>query len=215
VLEPLIRDAIAGFKKDLELFKSISPALVEEKVRAAGFECRRCGKCCSGRFGDNTVTVFPSEARAIMNAAGLEWFDVVRPHESEDVDEQGFYHTFEWVLRKKENGDCAFLEGGKCAIYAVRPRICRTYPMRLEGEALEFYECDSLGANVSDVEAQDMAETLLERQVAEVRESVSLLEKYEAYRPPAVPPAGKVYVVHDGEGSRMVLEQDDGSFRFM
>jgi len=128
----VIRDSIARLRDDLKAFRSMSAGPVAEKVSAAGFSCKRCGKCCMGRFGDNTVTVFPSEIRAIMAAAGLGWFDVARPHESHDVDGQGVVHTFEWALQRKENGDCAFLEGGKCAVYGHRPLICRTYPMRLE-----------------------------------------------------------------------------------
>lgn len=32
------------------------------------------------------------------------------------------------VLRTKRNGDCIFLEKGKCVIYADRPLVCKIYP---------------------------------------------------------------------------------------
>lgn len=204
-------DEIARLRRDLETFTAAAPGPVVDKVVAAGFQCKRCGKCCMGRFGDNTVTVFPSEIRAIMAAAGLGWFDVARPYESDDVDGKGVIHTFEWALRRKENGDCAFLEGGKCAVYEHRPRICRTYPMRLEAGELELYECDGLGTGVTD-DGYEMAVALLGRQISEASETIALLEKFEAGSPHT--PSVKTYVVHDSEGSHIVEEREDGSFRF-
>ncbi len=31
-------------------------------------------------------------------------------------------------LEEKENGECIFLEGAECAIHAVKPGQCRTFP---------------------------------------------------------------------------------------
>lgn len=211
----MTRDSIVILKEQLKTFRSMSASGIEGPVSAAGFHCKRCAKCCMGRFGDNTVTIFPSEIRAIMAATGLGWLDIARPYESGDVDASGVIHTFEWALRKKENGDCAFLEGGKCAVYDQRPLICRTYPMRLEGEELELYECDSLGTGTTD-NAPELAVILLKRQIAETAETIALLEKLEAIRPPqGIPASGKVYVVHDSEGSHAVLEHADGNFSFI
>lgn len=207
-------DAIAGLRERLKAYRAMGPAMVEAKVAAAGFRCRRCAKCCQGRFGDNTVTVFPGEVRAIMEAAGLGWLDVARPHESDDADAEGVVHTFEWTLRKKENGDCVFLEGGACAVYEQRPLVCRTYPMRLEGDELELYECDGLGSGAPD-DAAGMAAGLVRRQVAEAAESLALLEKFAARRSHAAPASGRVFEVHDGEGSRLVAERPDGTFYFL
>ncbi len=187
-------------------------ALVK-KVAATGFKCKRCGKCCRREFGDNTVTAFPFEVRAIMESTGLGWLDIARPHESDDADERGYYHTFEWALRKKDNGDCFFLKEGKCTVYEHRPLICRTYPLRLEAGSLEIYECDGIGTGTMDGPgAEQMAEALLERQLAEARETASLLEKFEPFRPARTtrPPSGRgrVYVVHDSEGSRKVHDKN-------
>jgi Fe-S-cluster containining protein len=195
---------------------ALNPDLIK-KVAATGFRCKRCGRCCRGAFGDNTVTIFPFEIRDIMGATGLGWLDIARPHESDDADEQGLYHTFEWALRKKENGDCAFLEEGKCAVYGHRPLICRTYPMRLEAGRLELSECEGVGQGAMDgPEAGRMAEGLLKRQLVESREAASLLEKYEAFRPARPAPArDRVYMVHDSEGSRKVLARGDGSCSFV
>jgi Fe-S-cluster containining protein len=32
------------------------------------------------------------------------------------------------ALRDKENGECIFLEGGDCAVQAVKPQQCRDFP---------------------------------------------------------------------------------------
>jgi hypothetical protein len=190
-----------------------------EKVAASRFRCQRCGKCCKSEFGDNTVTIFPSEIRTIMKATGLEWLDVVRPNESQDMDDNGQYHTFEWALRRKSNGECRFLEDGKCVVYEHRPFICRTYPMRLESGRLEveLYDCEGVGAGEMDeCDARRMAEILIKRQRAETMETVSLMKNYEPFHSIAPKPAEeRVYVVHDSEGSRKVLLHRDGSHSFV
>jgi len=189
------------------------------KVAASRFRCQGCGKCCRSEFGDNTVTIFPSEIRGIMRATGMEWLDVARPNESQDMDDEGEYHTFEWALRRKSNGDCKFLEDGKCSVYEYRPYICRTYPMRLESGRfeIELYDCDGVGAGEMDAgEARLMAETLIRRQHAETMETVSLMKNYQPFNSRTPKPAQeRVFVVHDSEGSRKVLMHRDGSYSFV
>lgn len=206
-------------RKAIERLKAADVGLIAREVSRAGFRCKRCGKCCSGRFGDNTVTVFPSEMRAIMGATGLDWLDIAVPHESRDFDEEGYCHTFEWALRKKGNGDCIFLEDGRCMIYECRPFICRTYPFRLDIARMEVesYECDGLGSGgMDEASARSMAEALIQRAIVEASEAVSLLEKYEPFRP-GKPIQGHrpIYIVHDSEGSRKVQKNDDGAFSFI
>lgn len=215
----MIDDSIKGFKRDIESFKAISAGSLAKRVAAARFRCQRCGKCCKSEYGDNTVTVFPSEIRGIMQASGLGWLDVVRPNDSYDMDDHGHYHTFEWALWKKANGECKFLEDGKCTVYEHRPLICRTYPMRLDAEHLgvELYECDGVGAgDMDEGEAARMAETLMRRQLTETRETVSLLERYQPFYHATPKSSGdRVFVVHDSEGSRKVLVLEDGSCSFI
>ncbi|WP_254591314.1 YkgJ family cysteine cluster protein [Methanocella conradii] len=208
-------DEVMEIRKAIEELKAADVSQIADKVAATGFKCKRCGKCCSGRFGDNTVTVFPSEIRDIMGATGLDWLDIAVPHESRDFDEEGRCHTFEWALRKKGDGDCIFLEDGRCMIYECRPFICRTYPFRLDIARMEVesYECDGLGSGgMDEASASSMAKALMERAIAEATEAVSLLEKYEPFRP-GRPIQGRqpIYIVHDSEGSRKVRIGDDGA----
>jgi len=197
---------IRRFRKDLKEARAASPGEVAKRLPA--FECVRCAKCCRGAFGDNTVTAFPGEIRTIMAAIGREWLDIVEPEVAAadggcDVDRYGNRHAFEWALRKKPDGDCIFLEDGRCVVYEVRHWICRTYPFYLDEIRTGHGECDGLpGAEKSADLA--MAEALIARRVAELEESIALLERLDME-------AGRGHsgaiVVHDSEGSRLVFER--------
>jgi len=167
---------------------------VTDKIISVGYKCQMCGRCCMGDFGDNTVTIFPSEIRCISEKTGLNWEDIAVPTPSEDRDDAGNIHTFEWILKK--DGDCTFLNNGLCKIYECRPYICRTYPFYLIDGRLMICECMGLGNTISGEDALKMAKLLKERYIAEIRESIALLEKFQGFAP-----SGKGYVcVHDSEG---------------
>lgn len=210
----MIEDAIEGLKKELAEHNKWNEGSVAKKVADTGFRCKRCGKCCKNAWGDNTVSAFPGEVRAIAQATGLEWLDVVCPMESQDMDESGEYHTFEWALQKQKNGDCKFLKDGKCTIYEVRPLICRTYPMRLESKELELYECDGLCSGpMPEEEARRIAVMLHQRQIRETGETIALLQHFKPFKPVTRDPSiDKIYIVHDSEGSHRVLARADGGF---
>ena len=82
------------------------------------FECGQCGKCCGGEPGYIWMT--PAEIRAAAEAVGLHALDFCSMYVAEYP--QGF------SLREMANGDCCLLQGGRCRIYAVRPKQCRTWP---------------------------------------------------------------------------------------
>ncbi len=115
----------------LEHARELEPESMADSIREIGFECTRCGRCCSGEEGDpHTATIFPDEIRSIVATRGEEWDAVARPIPyglSEGAGE-----TFEWALQSDGCGDCRFLamQGDEtaCTIYDARPLICRTYP---------------------------------------------------------------------------------------
>lgn len=87
------------------------------------FACTRCGNCCSGAPG--YVWTSESEARAIARALDMSFVDFARRH-LRRVGQR-------LSLLERSNGDCEFLvreESGvtSCAIHAVRPTQCRTWP---------------------------------------------------------------------------------------
>jgi len=181
-------------KKELDEAFLINEDEIASKIKSIGFECSHCARCCKKCYGDNTVTVFPYEIRSICRKTGLLPEDIVIPTPSPDRDSEGNVHTFEWVLIDK--GDCMFLKKGLCKIYECRPYICRTYPFYLLDGRLMISECEGLGNTISDEDAMKMANILKERYIAEIRESIALLEKFRGFSP-----SGKGNIcVHDSEG---------------
>lgn len=195
-----VEGEIRRFGKDLKKARALSPDEVANRLPA--FRCARCAKCCRGAYGDNTVTVFPGEIRTIMAATGREWLDIVEPEDDGDEDDYGNRQAFEWALRKKQNGDCIFLEDGRCTIYGARPFICRTYPFYLDDGKIGAGECDGRGCEKMErQESRAMAEELIARSVRELEESVGLLEKLDM---DAGRGATGLIVVHDSEGAWLV-----------
>ncbi len=136
---------------ELERARDLSVADLADAVESIGFECTRCGACCTAEDDDpHTATVFPDEVRTLQDAdvasdAGgdgaddtpneRDWRDVARPmpyglSEGPDGSEG---ETFEWALQTDGCGDCTFYDEaddgtGSCLAHADRPLVCRTYP---------------------------------------------------------------------------------------
>ena len=186
---------------------------VADQVQEIGFECTRCGKCCQGSDSEShTATVFPAEIRQIEDASADSWSDIVRPMPFGIRDGAG--ETFEWALQIDDCGDCTFLETEgsqtRCRIYDERPLLCRTYPFSLglpgTGESranavavagrVRASECPGLGADISRERSVAIANTLKERAIRELQETIALREQYEPH------PASDRIVVHDSEGPK-------------
>ncbi|WP_049926536.1 YkgJ family cysteine cluster protein [Halopiger goleimassiliensis] len=136
---------------ELEDARALSIDALADAIESIGFECTRCGACCTGHGEEeHTATVFPDEVRSleaaetadvdgdggdVPDASERDWRDVARPMpygltEHEDGLEG---ETFEWALQTDGCGDCAFYaedeDGtGACVAHEDRPLICRTYP---------------------------------------------------------------------------------------
>jgi uncharacterized protein len=198
-----VEGEIRRFRKDLKKAKAKTPDEVVKHLPT--FKCQGCAKCCRGAFGDNTVTVFPDEIRKLMAATGKEWLDIVEPEEEDggDPDDYGNRHAFEWALRKKPDGDCMFLENGRCTVYASRPCVCRTYPFYLEEGRVGHGECEGIGCEKGQ-DSHDMAREMIARSVLELEESLALLEKLDLEAGRGVT---RLIVVHDSEGACLVAEE--------
>ncbi|EMA41809.1 YkgJ family cysteine cluster protein [Halobiforma nitratireducens] len=135
-----------SLEEELERARDLSVAALADAIESIGFECTRCGACCTGHGEDeHTATVFPDEVRdlestdgesdAVPPAADRGWRDVARPmpYGLEETDDGLSGETFEWALQTDGCGDCAFYEEsedgtGACVAHEDRPLICRTYP---------------------------------------------------------------------------------------
>lgn len=189
---------IASLKKALDNALRIDEKKLAHQIKATGFKCRKCAQCCMSAFGDNTVIVSPSQIEKICKITGRYRDDFVIPTPSDDRDEDGNIHTFEWVMKK--NDDCIFLKEKLCEIYECRPFICKTYPFYLLDGKLEVSECMGPGGNISDRESLELAGVLKERYILEIEESISLFEKFNGFNKGA---SGRV-CVHDSEGEHWI-----------
>jgi Fe-S-cluster containining protein len=190
-----MKKKIGQLKRSLdEAVRIIDESAITKKIISIGYKCQQCARCCMEDYGDNTVSIFPFEIRLISEKTGLKMEDIAVPAPSEDRDAAGNLHTFEWILKK--NGNCTFQDNGLCKIYECRPYICRTYPFYLLEGRLMVSECEGLENTINEEDAAKMAALLRERYLAEIMESISLLEKFRGFAP-----SGKGYIcVHDSEG---------------
>ncbi|WP_049891455.1 YkgJ family cysteine cluster protein [Natronococcus amylolyticus] len=139
-----------SLEAELESARELAVDDLADAIESIGFECTRCGACCTGHGEDeHTATVFPDEVRrledaptddnlegeAIPDAEDREWRDVARPmpYGLEEGDDGLEGETFEWALETDGCGDCAFYAEdeagvGACTVHEDRPLICRTYP---------------------------------------------------------------------------------------
>jgi Fe-S-cluster containining protein len=196
---PEMASRIAELREDLRKAKSQSRADLAAEIRDMGFSCQGCGECCRGE--DNSVLVFPFEIRSIQKNAGLSWAEVAEPPEEGEWDIEGYFHTLEWRLAKVGEA-CRFYQGGVCAIYPVRPMLCRSYPFYLDRGKLMASECRGLGGEIEAGEAERLAEQLIARQVIEIEEAIALLERYRDF--PRGPPGERGIIVHDSEGEHRI-----------
>ena len=196
---PEMASRISDLREDLRRAKSQSQADLAAEIRDMGFSCQGCGECCRGE--DNSVLVFPQEIRAIEEATGLSWAEVAEPPQEGEWDTEGYFHTLEWRLAKVEEA-CRFYQGKECAIYSVRPMLCRSYPFYLDRGKLMASECRGLGKKIDAQEAERLAKVLIARQVIEIEEAIALLERYRDF--PRGPPGERGIIVHDSEGEQRI-----------
>ena len=204
-----------SLEAELDRARDLEIATLADAIESIGFECTRCGACCTGDDGDeHTATVFPDEVRDIQESTEQDWRNVARPTPF-GLDESGHGETFEWALQTDGCGDCQFYEEsgdrGGCSIYGDRPLICQTYPFSVAlggtsqplGEAVDregmvrAHECEGLGRDIPREDAEALAATLKERAVRELEEAIGVRDNYEP-----VTPASDEVVVHDSEGPK-------------
>ena len=196
---------IAELNEELSEAKKLTAIGLAARIRELGFSCLRCGECCRGE--DNSVLVFPREVRCICAATGLAWLEVAGPPEEGEWGRDGSFHTLEWRL-KKDMEFCRFYQESSCSIYRDRPLLCRTYPFYLDRGELMHSECRGLGGRIKPDEAEEIAQVLISRQITEIEEAISLLERYRDFdRGDPAESGGKDDItVHDSEGEHRIVE---------
>jgi len=113
--------------------------------RNVNFQCLKCATCC----GDTKqkvrhILLLHTEAEKIAEATGkpIEEFAMGIEHHAPYV----------YEMRKTvAEGKCIFLQNSRCAIYPLRPLVCRFYPFELKptknGKHQFLYteECHGIG----------------------------------------------------------------------
>jgi Fe-S-cluster containining protein len=219
---------MASLRAELDRARALDAADLADAIEHIGFECTRCGACCTretdedGETEPHTATVFPDEVRHLQDAAGTaeeqaEWRDVARPvpyglTEGEDGLEG---ETFEWALETDACGDCTFYEEedgvGACTVHADRPFICETYPFSVDlggttqpmGEAVDsegMVRAHECEGLGRDISREEAEELAAALKERAVRELEEAIAVRENYEP-ADPGPGDV-VVHDSEGTK-------------
>ncbi|NMB85228.1 MAG: YkgJ family cysteine cluster protein [Methanothrix sp.] len=194
---------LAKLRDDLRAARGLSTERLAAQIQEIGFQCLRCGDCCTGE--DNSVVVFPFEIRRILGATAMDWSDVVEPPQEGEWDSEGIFHTLEWRL-KREDGSCKFYAKCNCKIYGSRPLLCSTYPFYLDSGALRCSECRGLGRKIRPGEAWKIAALLKKRWIIEICEAIALLERYEDFER-GRPGKRGLCVVHDSEGEHRVITE--------
>ena len=192
--QSLIRD----LQEELEAAGSISIEDIASQIREVGFSCRMCGSCCKRSGGDNRVFLTSTDLELLKScpscpedAAVPMVPDEMDMHSSAsilehlhefDIDPEGRLHTFGWMLKRKDCGDCFFIRedgSNRCGIYANRSMICRTYPFYIENGKLETSECEGLGDEISIEDSLVLAKELVDRYVTEIKDTILIYENFE------------------------------------
>jgi Fe-S-cluster containining protein len=214
---------IQELKQELTNASNISTGTIAAKIEDIGFSCLMCGKCCRREFGDNRVLLIPQEIQVISDHTILEAHEIATPatsdgSDSDLIDTDGKIHTFGWMLARKSNGDCNFIEdaetSNKCTIHDVRPMLCHTYPFYMQDMELHVSECEGLGHKISPEESLTIAHDVASRYITEIEDTIALYQKFEGFTAgkddleiTSGKAAGKchvAYVVHDSKGTHEV-----------
>jgi Fe-S-cluster containining protein len=213
---------------ELTRARSLSVEDLAAAIESIGFECTRCGGCCtaetaeSGENEPHTATLFPEEARRLRAAASEltgsdhEWRDVARPmpYGLEDEDGTATGETFEWAIQTDSCGDCTFYSEsddgvGACTVHEDRPLICRTYPFSVAlggtsepmGEAVDregLVRAHECEGLGRDISRSDAMELAAALKTRAIRE----LKEAIAVRDNYEPTDSDGVVVYDSEGAK-------------
>jgi Fe-S-cluster containining protein len=85
-------------------------------------DCRQCANCCRVATAKVTERDVDRLARHFRLKPGRIVADYVVQSEDEGT-----------ILRRRENGECVFLDGNDCTVYEARPEVCQRYPHLVRG----------------------------------------------------------------------------------
>jgi Fe-S-cluster containining protein len=140
------------------------------------FHCTKCGICC-GNTKEKTrhIILLRTEAEQIAKIT-------LQPIHKFTVKIKG-KAPYIYEMKKRENGKCVFLKNERCAIYSLRPLICRFYPFELKVSARAskkfqfFYTKECPGISKGQLLNKDYFRKMLQLACAKFRLSAVSNEK--------------------------------------
>ena len=227
---------IQGARKELHQATKLEVGSIASMLREIGFSCTQCGGCCRGDHSDNRVMLLQQDILHISKCglSSVEFSLPFIPAEVEGAlkgisdlsflapftDSEGNIHSFGWMLRRKKNSDCHYLEAAglsaRCTIYNFRPTLCQTYPFYMEDCELHTSECKGLGSDISYNDSLALARLILDRYIHELEECILVYQLYEHFEPLGTnvgfslerfKKGHVVYIVHDSEGAHRRCER--------
>jgi len=96
--------------------------------------CEKCGKCCVGKEIRITPDEYVRIRRYLKEKGKYFKFYVLKYDKGIPV----------LIIKNKENGECVFLENGKCMIHEVKPFQCKSYPAIFNCFAIQYMKKQGL-----------------------------------------------------------------------
>ncbi len=93
------------------------------------FKCTACGSCCSG---DGSVFLYPEDVRSLAENFKMTLQEFIDKYTDflilEYCDDPSSYSYLPYIVMKKKNNACIFLENKKCSIHDFKPFQCKNTP---------------------------------------------------------------------------------------
>lgn len=185
----MIKDSTetAGIEQEISGVITYPDDRFEKIIREVGFECDRCGRCCTSELNDH-VFLLDEDSERMIRISGKE---SLRPAPYyEFCDNLGRFYVMGYALKNKGGGDCIFYTGGRCEHYESRPAICRIYPYMLHREEDEdgnldwrqiggldqhgLYHCE-----IDENASKDIARSVKNYELAFLRQKLVFIQKVE------------------------------------
>jgi len=129
-LPPIFARRIAVFEAELAALRAYPADRLAGIVAEIGFSCDGCARCCTRQSNDHVFLLEEDVDRLRETAPEA----LVPAPDPELADREGRLYVSGYALTTTSEGDCVFLEDGRCRRYAARPAICRVYPYMLHRE---------------------------------------------------------------------------------
>jgi hypothetical protein len=86
-------------------------------------DCTQCANCCRVA----TARVTERDVHRLARHFRVKEERIMADYAVKDEEE-------DFILRRREDGECVFLSGNLCTVYEARPDVCQRYPHLVRGD---------------------------------------------------------------------------------